>query len=397
MGEDIVNGLKGELARLPLGDRVWAELRLDSWIVQVFAVVLVTATLDLVAARILRRIIRHTDKSRTVWDDVFFEALIAPLRVLIWILGLSIAFAVARPGYESPLLGLVLSFRDVAVIVVIGWFLSRFVSIGLRETVADKRARGDTFDLTTYDAIAKLLRVSIFITAGLVVLQSLGYSISGVLAFGGIGGIAVGFAARDLLANFFGGLMIYLDRPFTLGDWVRSPDREMEGTVEEIGWRLTVIRTFDKRPLYLPNAVFNTVAVVNPSRMTHRRIYETIGIRYDDAAKMSDIVRDVKQMLRDHEEIDANQTLIVNFNAFAASSLDFFVYCFTKTTNWIRYHEVKEDVLLRILDIITRHGAEVAFPTSTIHLADSAPRPEPDVAVDGAAAGDDDRPGSAAK
>jgi MscS family membrane protein len=193
-----------------------------------------------------------------------------------------------------------------------------------------------------------------------------------VLAFGGIGGIAVGFAAKDLLANFFGGLMIYLDRPFSVGDWVRSPDKSIEGTVENIGWRLTRIRTFDKRPLYVPNSVFASIAVENPSRMTNRRIYETIGIRYDDASKMDVIVNDVIEMLKGHEEIDTSQTLIVNFNSFAPSSLDFFVYTFTKTTHWVKFHQIKQDVLLKILNIIEGHGAEVAFPTSTLHV-DSMP------------------------
>jgi MscS family membrane protein len=104
--------------------------------------------------------------------------------------------------------------------------------------------------------------------------------------------------------------------------------------------------------------------------MTNRRIYETIGVRYDDASKVRTIVNDVKKMLSEHTEIDQSQTMIVNFNEFAASSLDFFVYTFTKTTNWIRYHEIKEDVLLKILDIIEEHGAEVAFPTSTVHVPD---------------------------
>ena len=201
-------------------------------------------------------------------------------------------------------------------------------------------------------------------------LQTLGFSIGGVLAFGGIGGIAIGFAAKDLLANFFGGLTIYLDRPFSVGDWIRSPDRDIEGTVEEIGWRLTRIRTFDKRPLYLPNATFTQIAVENPSRMLNRRIFETIGIRYDDAARMRDILRDVENMLREHPEIDQEQLTMVNFNAFAASSLDFFVYTFTRTTVWAEYHRVKQDVLLRILDIIDANGAEVAFPTSTLHVPD---------------------------
>ena len=158
-------------------------------------------------------------------------------------------------------------------------------------------------------------------------------------------------------------------RPFAIGDWIRSPDRNIEGTVEAIGWRVTRIRTFDKRPLYVPNAIFSSIAVENPSRMRNRRIYETIGIRYQDASKMATIIHKIKDMLRTHPDIDANQTLIVNFNSFAPSSMDFFVYTFTKTTNWIRFHEIKQDVLLKIIDIIGEEKAETAFPTSTIHLA----------------------------
>ncbi|MDD9894995.1 MAG: mechanosensitive ion channel family protein, partial [Gammaproteobacteria bacterium] len=193
-----------------------------------------------------------------------------------------------------------------------------------------------------------------------------GIEITALLAFGGVGGLAVGFAAQDLLSNFFGGLMIYLDRPFKIGDWIRSPDRNIEGTVESIGWRLTVVRTFDKRPLYVPNSVFTTLALENPSRMSNRRIKETIGIRYQDASKMGAIVADVKSMLQNHEEIDSDQTLIVNFNAYAASSLDFFIYTFTKTTNWILFHEIKQDVMLKIIDIVHSHDADFAFPTTTL-------------------------------
>ena len=186
-----------------------------------------------------------------------------------------------------------------------------------------------------------------------------------------MGGIAVGFAAQDLLSNFFGGLFIYTDRPFSVGDWIRSPDRNIEGTVEKIGWRVTRIRTFDQRPLYVPNSIFSHIALENPSRMTNRRIKETIGIRYEDAAKMGEIIELVKKMLLEHPEIDTSKTLIVNFNIFAASSLDFFIYTFTKTTNWVNYHQIKQDVLLKILDIIEGEGAECAFPTSTVHVADN--------------------------
>ena len=227
--------------------------------------------------------------------------------------------------------------------------------------------QSDVSDETTIHALAKLGYMVVGIAGVLTLLQSLGLSISGLMAFGGMGGIAVGFAAQDLLANFFGGLFIYTDRPFSVGDWIRSPDRNIEGTVEKIGWRVTQIRTFDKRPLYIPNAIFSQIAVENPSRMSNRRIKETIGIRYDDAGKMAKIIELTKEMLLAHSDIDTSKTLIVNFNAFASSSLDFFIYTFTKTTNWVDYHQIKQDVLLKVLDIIEGQGAECAFPTSTVH------------------------------
>jgi len=155
-----------------------------------------------------------------------------------------------------------------------------------------------------------------------------------------------------------------------VGDWIRSPDRNIEGTVEQIGWRLTTIRTFDQRPLYVPNSTFTTIAVENPSRMHNRRIYETIGIRYADVHSMKKIVDEIREMLKNHDEIDTDQTLIVNFLTFNASSLDIMVYTFTKTVVWVRFHEVKEEILLKISDIIESYGAEVAFPTRTLHLPD---------------------------
>ena len=133
--------------------------------------------------------------------------------------------------------------RNVGVLLCIAWFF-----LGAIREVEQDFAGRDHFDKSTVLAIGKLTRLAVMVTAMLVILQTLGYSISGVLAMGGIGGIAIGFAAKDMLANFFGGLMIYLDRPFSEGDWIRSPDREIEGTVESIGWRITVIRNFESRP-----------------------------------------------------------------------------------------------------------------------------------------------------
>jgi MscS family membrane protein len=338
------------------------------WISQVFLVIVAALFLDFFQRRALRRLADRLAKTESPWDDALLESLRTPLSLLIWVVGLTVAAEITGRQMDATLLEFIEPMRDVAVIGIIAWFLVRFIKQAELNIIQLGEVKGEPVDVTTADAVAKLLRLSVMITASLVALQTLGFSVSGVLAFGGVGGIAMGFAARDLLANFFGGLMIYLDRPFSVGDWVRSPDRDIEGTVEKIGWRLTIIRTFDKRPLYVPNATFASIAVENPSRMSNRRIYETIGIRYDDVDKLPVILNEVKSMLQNHPEIDTDQTLMVNFNKFAASSLDFFIYTFTKTIVWSEFHEIKQDVLLRISEIIAKHEAEIAFPTSTVHV-----------------------------
>jgi MscS family membrane protein len=125
----------------------------------------------------------------------------------------------------------------------------------------------------------------------------------------------------------------------------------------------------------VPNAAFSQISVENPSRMFNRRIYETIGVRYQDASNMATIVDQVRTMLEQHEAIDLSRTLIVNFVSFGPSSLDFFIYTFTRTTNWVEFHGVKQDVLLKILDIIHANGADVAFPTRTLHVEQVVPEP----------------------
>lgn len=339
------------------------------WVTEAFLIILIALLFNFFQKRLIKKLKYRLEKTQNPWDDALLDSLAKPISAFIWLWGITTAANVVSDANNVSIFNeLVTPVRGVGMVVILTWLALRIVVRAERNIIDLGRKKDSAYDITTVQAIAKLIRASIFITGALIMLQELGVSISGVLAFGGIGGIAVGFAAKDLLSNFFGGLIIYLDRPFAVGDWIRSPDRNIEGTVEHIGWRLTTIRTFDKRPLYVPNSTFANIAVENPSRMTHRRIKETIGVRYDDVDKLDEILVDIRVMLDYHDEIDSTQTLMVNFNEFAPSSLDFFIYTFTKTTNWVKYHKVKQDVLLRIIQIIEKHGAEVAFPTSTIHL-----------------------------
>jgi MscS family membrane protein len=310
-----------------------------------------------------------TEKTTVHWDDLLLHALKTPLSTLIWCWPATISIGLlledtlnaTNPNWLE-------TTKKLLLISIFIWTMVRLIN-NIEAHILYQRKR----DETTVQAVAKVARLFFMVIGTLSLMQGFGLSLSGLLTFGGVGGLIVGFAAKDLLSNFFGGMMIYFDRPFKVGDWIRSPDRDIEGTVERIGWRMTIIRTFEKRPIYVPNSIFSNIVVENPSRMLNRRIYETIGIRYQDADKMEAIIDDVRELLSNHPEIDNTQTLIVNFNSFGASSLDFFIYTFTKTVNWIHYQHVKQDILLQVMTVIHRHHADIAFPTQVIKI-----EPEPE-------------------
>ena len=347
----------------------------------ILLVVLAIPVLNLVLRKVLSRFGKAVIKTDKPWDTALVFAARQPLSALVWVFGISFVGQIVQARTHAAFLDAIYPLRVVGVIVCFGWLMVRFIHFAKEAFIHRRRKRNENLDRTTIDAIAQLLRIAVVIVTMLFVLQSLGISIKGALAFGGIGGLAIGLAAKDMLANFFGSLMLYFDRPFAVGDWICSPDKQIEGTVEDIGWRLTRIRTFDMRPLYVPNAVFTSISVENPSRMTNRRINETIGVRYDDIAAVKGIADDTRAMLQAHAEIDQDKGVVVNFVQFNEFSLDILVCAFTRTTQKARYHEIKQDVLLKIADIIAAHGAEIAFPTRVnVNLSRESPAAEPPAA-----------------
>src|SRR5690606_20038668 len=245
----------------------------------------------------------RTRGTENPWDDALFDAIRAPASVFIWLMGISFAAELVAHETEAEIYDYVGELREIGVILVLTWFVLRYIGYVERNFIEKRIKEHKQFDQTAVDAIGKLLRATTVVTAVLVVMQNLGISITGILAFGGVGGIAVGFAAQGILANFFGGLTVYLDKPFKVGDWIRSPDRQIEGTVEHIGWRSTRIRSVEQRPLYVPNSVFSSIVVENPSRMFARRMFENIVIRHEDFAQMEAIIADINALLRTHDGI----------------------------------------------------------------------------------------------
>ena len=183
------------------------------WIGELFLIVLAVLFAGFILNKLLNRLQLKAAQSPTVWDDALLEACRSPAIWLIWILGINFALSIMAQRIDSPLQDFIDPLNRLAIIVLGVLFINGFIKRAESNLLNPKYMK-KPMDPTTIKAVSKLFRAAVVITAILVIMQFLGYSISGLLAFGGIGGIAVGFAAKDLLANFFGGLMIYLDRPF---------------------------------------------------------------------------------------------------------------------------------------------------------------------------------------
>ena len=326
----------------------------------------------------LRRKARVTTQ---VWDDALAAAAGWPLSILLWTAGLSVAVALYGAHTDVPLPDVLSALQAIAVVFAVTWFAARFVG---RAEQALYDARSDAIaaergqlDRTTVRTVGRLLRALIVITGVIVAMHTLGLNIAGILAFGGIGGIAVGLAARDLLSNFFGGLSVFMDRPFVEGDWISSPEKDIEGRVESIGWRLSMIRRADKSVLYVPNAIFLSVPVRNISRMSGRRFDKRIAIRFDDLRLVPEIVRDIRSAIESDPDVDAGQGVVAALEEFTGSGGSLRIIAFTGVTNFGRYTELQQRLLLAIERALEANGARLAYPTTTFEMVSDTDFPRP--------------------
>ncbi|MDC3391755.1 mechanosensitive ion channel family protein [Candidatus Thioglobus sp.] len=331
--------------------------------VQMSGALLVLAVIAHIAlGTILKQIKKHSSSTKTQIDDHLISAISAPLKLLIWYGWLY--FSLVELTSEIPPLSQIVSYIVIAPVFILTWGILRLIS-NTETYMLEKEGSVDKDSVRLFTRLIKILFVFAIILG---VAQFYGYAVSSILTLGGVGGIVVGFAAKDMLANIFGGLMIQMDKPFSTGDWIRTTDKSIEGVVEKIGWRMTRIRTFNKNPVYVPNGIFATIPIETPSRMTNRQIYEVIGIRYDDIAQMESIIEKVQELLAKSKNIDHKEPCRVYFDLFNASSLDFVIWAFSSSTDATEFKTFKGKLLLDIAQIISDHGAEIAYPTQTLHI-----------------------------
>ena len=344
-------------------------LALHSWLVNIGLILIAMLLFHWVSRRIYRFLLKYLSAGNHIWLLSLTKSIHAPWLTFFWLMAISFIIPIVMLRFKIDIshLNFVNTLRSLCFVGAFYWSFLTFIT-KMEQEIVPRSGRIPVRDKTTLRALAQLSRIILTIVVLLAVLPILGFSTGSLLAFGGVGGLGVAFAAKETLSNILGGMMIFWDRPFSVGDWIRSPDRDIEGTVEHIGWRLTRIRTFSKRPLYVPNGIFSTIAIENPQRMSHRRINATVGVRYDDAKAVGEIVKATEDMLHQHPGIDPMQTLMVHFIEFGPSSLNLNIYAFTKTTDWVKYRQVQQDVFLKTIAIIAAHGAECAFPTTTVLL-----------------------------
>lgn len=314
-----------------------------------------------------RLLLPLADKTNSEYDDLLLKCLRRPAGFLITIGGIRLALDILKlPSEPVNLLRFGNALTQLLFTFAIAWAFFNLIDIFDKYLSSWAARTASTLDDNLTPLIRKSLRVFIVFLALIMTIQNFGYSVSGLLASLGIGGLAVALAAKDTLSNVFGSLMIIFDRPFRVGDWILAGD--MEGTVEEVGFRSTKIRTFAKTQITVPNNIVANLGINNFSRMPRRRIKLTVGVTYATTPQqMRTVVERIRALLAEHPAIDQG-FFLVNFTDFGASSLDIMVYCFTTTTVWGEYLNARQDVCLRIMDILEDLGLEIAFPSRSLYV-----------------------------
>lgn len=252
---------------------------------------------------------------------------------------------------------------------VLMWLTFLITTEYTKKIVDKKQLKEEVIDYGGVIFLERLVQSVIFLLIALLSMSIMGVSPSGLLTIGGIGGLAVSLAARDIIANIFGSILIYIDKPFAIGDWVNSPDRKIEGIVEDIGWRRTVVLSFAKFPIYVPNSLFNSMILENKGRMRCRQIDEIIPIRSLDPSKIDKITYEAREMLLNDSNISKKGFTLVYFESVSRPAvLNLRLIAYTNVVDLPRYSVMKQSVLTRTIAIIKENGGELAYDIAHVTI-----------------------------
>ena len=297
--------------------------------------------------------------------SLFVRQIQLPVGIMVWGIGLYFALAFlinddAAIAIMSRAVGVGFGFGFFWAIVIISDVF--FMVTGRRFY---NRSAASTANLM--DFMRRVVKVVIIIIAILSILSNCGVNVNTIVASLGIGGMALAFASQDTIANFFGSVSIIIDRPFIVGDWVKTS--VCEGHVETIGFRSTRIRTFQKTLVTIPNSALAKESVENFTKMPSRKVVQVIGVTYSTtSAQMEKLMEDLRAEIIKVAGVDASAGVMVEFLDFAASSLDLTVVYYTKDIAYVPNCAVRRAVNLKIMDIVEANGLSFAFPSTSVYV-----------------------------
>ena len=304
------------------------------------------------------------NRTRSYLDDEIIAALREPIRLIPVALGAFFAFE--HLALEDTFKNIGDNIVRSLIAFVIFWGFWRVVqpaSRGLRQLER-------VFTQELVDWLVKAVKVAVVLVGAATILQIWGIQVGPIIAGAGLFGVAVALGAQDLFKNLISGILILGEKRFRKGDYILVEDT-VEGVVESIGFRSTVVRRLDQAPVLVPNAKLSDTAVTNFSGRTHRRISWLIGVEYRTTIEQLRQIRNaIEKYIVDSDDF-ANPSEIstyVHIDSFNDSSIDIMIYCFTKTTVWGEFLRVKEDLAYRIKEIIESAGAEFAFPSQSVYV-----------------------------
>ncbi|AUJ23892.1 mechanosensitive ion channel family protein [Virgibacillus dokdonensis] len=314
---------------------------------------------------LLLKISNHTLNGIFVQLRASFER---PIQGLILIMGIYIA--VILFPYVHHTNTLFLQVIRSAIIFIFGWGLFHLSSSSSLLFAKLNEKFQFNIDSILIPFLSKAVRLIIVAICFSIIAQEFGYDINGFVAGLGIGGLAFALAAKDALANFFGGIIIITEKPFTIDDWILTPS--VEGTVEDISFRSTKIRTFAQALVTVPNATLANESITNWSKMEKRQITFNLRVTYDTPRdRMENVIAQIRKKLLANEAIH-KETIFVHFDQYQENGLDIFLYFFTNTTDWGAYLQVREEVNLMILDILEKEQVTIALPTRKLFVTNEA-------------------------
>lgn len=355
-----MNFIFGQVAN-PYFDKLTGFFKSQIWLLYVTIVMIIAIALTYGVHVVYQRLSHRWKKKEYLIAKILMQAVYWPLLIFIWIEALSINSNVFIPYMDGTIATIIEKVRKVSLLLLLVWIFTRFIRL-FEEQLLEGRFRRQAADKTTIQITGKILRVAAFTIVCLLLLPIIGINITGIFAFASGSAIIVGIAGQQIMANYFGGIVVHSDGHFKVGDWIYSPEKEIEGIVEYIGWRSTHIRTFDRRMLYVPNSIFSSIVVINASKMTNRRIKDDINIRYVDVPLLPKIIDDINTMLQAHPDLDKTRRLAAHITEFGSFSIKLTVYAFTNTLDWQEYRDIQQRLFLDIIKIITDNGAEIAVP-----------------------------------